>query len=200
MELHAAYPNPPYYGTPRHLRRLTDIKWTGDTSDRNVHTKWNPEVDMKIPAGSEFVNPLPEKSNHFNCVFVFHKKSRTFHCDDTIMYADNPGFLLKMGGFKAKSMQFHVSMKGPGLYPTPEAPFQFRDWMNAIIAEWDFDNICTAHFGNKVGGAKEQLKELVKSCEPLFQKLSDKKKKNKDNKTDDKDQTSTYNVNGDECG
>jgi len=196
---HAAYPLPPYYGTPRHLRRLTDIKWAGSLDDCKVQSKWSPEIEMRIPAGAEFVNPLPEKTNHFNCVFVFHKESRTIHVDDTIMYAENPGFLLKLGGFKSGSMQFHVSMKGPGLHSNPESPFAFRDWVKSIIADWDFDNICTAHFGNKVGGAKQQLTELLNNTEKTFQELSEKKKKKHDpNKPEE--EVPSYNVNGEECG
>jgi glyoxylase-like metal-dependent hydrolase (beta-lactamase superfamily II) len=46
-----AYPKAQYYGTPRHLRRLTQIPWTGSLEDCNVRKKWEPEVEMKIPAG-----------------------------------------------------------------------------------------------------------------------------------------------------
>ncbi|CAF3965228.1 unnamed protein product, partial [Rotaria sp. Silwood1] len=73
-----------YYGTPRHLRRLTEIPWRGDLTDCNVRKKWEPEVEMRIPAGAEFVNPQPESRNHFISVFVYHRASRTLHVDDTI--------------------------------------------------------------------------------------------------------------------
>lgn len=45
------YPKPAYYGTPRHLRRLTDIPWKGNLDDCEVRKKWEPEVEMRIPAG-----------------------------------------------------------------------------------------------------------------------------------------------------
>jgi len=45
------YPKPAYYGTPRHLRRLTEIPWAGSLDDCNVRTKWQPDVEMRIPAG-----------------------------------------------------------------------------------------------------------------------------------------------------
>ena len=45
------YPKAAYYGTPRHLRRLTDIPWAGDLDDCNVRKKWEPDVYMRIPAG-----------------------------------------------------------------------------------------------------------------------------------------------------
>jgi hypothetical protein len=46
-----AYPNAAYYGTPRHLRRLTKIPWTGSLDDCRVKTKWEPDVELRIPAG-----------------------------------------------------------------------------------------------------------------------------------------------------
>jgi len=151
---------------------------------------------MSIPDGAEFVDPLPEKSNHFSCCFVYHRNSRTIHCDDTIMYSVDPGFLLKLGGFKKGTMCFHVSIKGVGLKPDPEAPFRFRNWVLSIIQDWDFDNICTAHFGNKIGGAKLQLEHLVKDTEPLFQQLS-KKREDKDYKAEEHE---PHNAEGAECG
>ncbi len=49
-----AYPNAHYYGTPRHLRRLTHIPWVGSLEDCNVRKKWQPEIEMRIPAGKKF--------------------------------------------------------------------------------------------------------------------------------------------------
>jgi len=46
-----AYPNAAYYGTPRHLRRLTDIPWAGSLGDCSVRSQWEPEIEMRIPAG-----------------------------------------------------------------------------------------------------------------------------------------------------
>ena len=48
---HQAYPKANYYGTPRHLRRLTQIPWCGTLEDANVRKKWEPEVELRIPAG-----------------------------------------------------------------------------------------------------------------------------------------------------
>ena len=45
------YPKAAYYGTPRHLRRLTEIPWAGNLDDCNVRKKWEPDVEMRIPAG-----------------------------------------------------------------------------------------------------------------------------------------------------
>lgn len=166
------YPKALYYGTPRHLRVVKSVKWEGDLKSSCNRGKWLPEIDMSIPDGAEFVAPLPEKTNHFSCVFVFHAKSGTIHINDTIMVGFKPGVLLKLGGFKHGDLSFHPSLKGPGLYQTENAPFLFRDWLKGVITNWDFDNICAAHMGNKLGGAKLALTELIDKSESLFQKLS----------------------------
>lgn len=46
------YPDAKYYGTPRHLRNLKDIKWTGQLDDNKESlSRWEPEVELRIPAG-----------------------------------------------------------------------------------------------------------------------------------------------------
>jgi len=199
---HEQYPNCPYYGTPRHIRKLSEkIKWAGSLDDERIRRKWEPEVEMRIPDGAEFVDPQPEKSNHFVSVFLFHRPSRTLHIDDTLLYSTKPGFLLKIAGFKDGIMAFHPAIKSTGLYPTAEAPFQFRDWMRQILIDWDFDNVCFAHMGNKLGGAKQMVEETLTKAEPLFQKLSDKNRKN--NPTGaipHHEERESMNVSGDECG
>ena len=46
-----AYPQAAYYGTPRHLYILPQIPWLGSVDDCNVRRKWEPDVEMRIPAG-----------------------------------------------------------------------------------------------------------------------------------------------------
>jgi hypothetical protein len=169
-----AYPNTRYYGTPRHLRTISEIPWAGNVNDEYTRKQWEPDLEMRIPAGSEFVNPLPPDTNHFSNVFVYHRKSRSIHNDDTILYSSHPGFLISLAGFKDGSMSFHPSIKSVGLFPTPDAPRQFREWVLGIIRDWDFDNILSAHNGNKIGGAKQQLMETLQKAEKLLNKLSEK--------------------------
>jgi len=193
-----AYPNAPFYGSPRHLKKLPDIKWEGNLNDCKVRTKWEPEVQMRIPEGSEFV--APEDGNHFSCVFVFHPSSRTLHVDDTIMYSINPGFLMRLGGFKHGDMCFHPSLK-KSFYPTAEAPYQFRDFLRSVLTEWDFDNLCTAHFGAKVGGAKKQMDDLLVGAEPIFKKISDQNAKiSVPQPEKEEDNSKEINISGNECG
>jgi hypothetical protein len=131
---------------------------------------------MRIPAGAEFVNPQPERTNHFSNVFVFHKPSRTFHVDDTLMVFNNPGFLLRRGaGLKDGGMYFHLSITNHGLLPHPDSPKQFYCWMEKMIHDWDFDSIVTAHNGVQVGGAKEKLKELMNRFEKKMAELTKQK-------------------------
>lgn len=73
-------------GTPRHIKMIKDIPWVrlfhapntiqslvltlavflwqaGETMESKG--QWEPEIEMRIPAGSEYVDPKPPKSNHF---------------------------------------------------------------------------------------------------------------------------------------
>jgi len=198
-EMHSLFPDATYYGAPRHLKLFPNIKWSGDLNDCHVRDLWKPAVEIRIPAGAEFVAPLPESNNHFSCAFVFHKQSSTLHVDDTIFVAENPGFLLKLFGYKKGSMSFHPTLKSVGLLPHPEAPFQFRDFILGVLKDWAPNNIVTAHLGNKIGGTSEQLAQLTKDAEPLFVKLSEKRKK-PGYKPEVDEKEHNYNVEGNSCG
>jgi len=65
-----------------------------------------------------------------------------------------------------------------------------------VINDWNFDNIVAAHTGNKIGGARDQLKVLLDAAEPLFAKLSERNKK----KHTPIDSEHGHNVHGNECG
>lgn len=46
------YPDAKYYGTPRHIRNVKDVKWTGQLdNNKESLSKWEPEVELRIPAG-----------------------------------------------------------------------------------------------------------------------------------------------------
>lgn len=171
------YPKPAYFGTPRHLRVQKGIPWKGHVGDTRVREQWAPEVQMRIPAGGEFENPLPESTNHFSSCWLYHAPTKTVHVDDTIMLICKPGFLLRLGGLSDGQMRFHPSMTGPGLYPHTGAPNEFRDWVLQTCKDWQFDNFCAAHMGNKLGGAHEDLRLLVLKNEALFAKLTSQRLK-----------------------
>ncbi|CAF1486205.1 unnamed protein product [Rotaria sordida] len=194
------YSKAAYYGTPRHLRRLTKIPWAGDLNDYNIRKKWEPDIEMRIPAGAEFINPQPESTNHFVSVFVYHTASQTLHVNDTIMYAEKPGFLLKLFGCKDGAIAFHPSIKTSGLYSTRDAPYLFRDWMHHLLYDWPFENMCCAHIGVKLGGAYTDVVTLLHNSEPLFAELSEKNRKRIPlGRTSSSDQTH-ININDNECG
>jgi len=204
-----AYPKAQYIGTPRHIRNQKSIPWAADISEDEVRARWAPDIEMRIPAGSEFNAPHPEAINHFNSVWVYHRPSRTVHIDDTVCYFEKPGVLLKAAGKKHDHMEFHISLKGPGLYPTPDAPKIFKKWVLDILNDWDFDNMCTAHTGNKIGGAKEALRHTLEKAEHTFQSLEKHHANNTplEQDPDDQDPDGTnpkdcekYNVDGTECG
>jgi len=174
LPFYELYPNPKYYGTPRHLKVIPKIPWRGDLRYAEIRDQWLPTIHMRIPAGAEFVAPMPEKKNHFSCVWIFHPPSKTIHQDDTVMITGKPSLVVKLGGYKSDSMRFHQSMETTGLYHAPEAPLLFRDWVLEVLRDWDFDNICAAHFCSRFGGAKEQLKHLVEGSQKTFDKLSKK--------------------------
>lgn len=194
-----AYPKAPYYGTPRHLRIQPDIPWAGNIRDHL--NKWEDQVFMRIPDGAEFVQPLPEESNHFNSVWVFVPSARTLHVDDTVLNISDPNFLLRIVGVRGNQLFFHPSIRGPGLYPTPQAPDQFKSWLEAVIRDWDFDTICVAHKDNVVSDGKQKLKDALLNLQPTLDKL---KERNKDGnvKYDEEDlkKCAEYNVKGAECG
>ena len=149
--------------------------------------------------GGEFLNPQA-LSNHLMSVFIYHRLSRTLHVDDTINYTDKLDFLFKLFGVAHGAMAFHPSIKEAGLHPTAEAPYVFRDWMNSMLFDWPFDNICCAHLGVKIGGAHAQVVELLNNTEPLFAKLSERnRKKNPEGELSEGDNFNT-DITGDECG
>ena len=168
---HQAYPRLRFIGCPRHLRNLPEIPWAGEI--REHLTDWAPEVQMRIPAGAEFVAPLPELSNHFACVFVCHQPSRMVHVDDTVnLYTKDVGLLLRLVGVKQGEFGFHPSIKGPGLFSTPEAPTQFSEWFQSLLNDWDVDAICCAHRDVMVGGARPLLQKALDDIQPLLRKIS----------------------------
>lgn len=170
----AEYPTLRYYGTPRHLNVSSTVTWTGTVFDLSVQEQWEPDVSMRIPDGAEFVNPTPD--NHFAGVFVFHRASKAIHVDDTVCYFEDPGCILSCIGAKQGSMKFHTSLTSVGLLPTPEAPYDFKNWMQKVIDDWDFDIICTAHTGNKIQGAKAQLQQTLDQTESTFARISERNK------------------------
>jgi hypothetical protein len=131
--------------------------------------------------GAEFVQPLPESSNHLSSVFVYHRPSRTVHIDDTIMFSSKGNLLLKLLIYRNGNMDFHPSIRNVGLYPSSDGPLMFRDWMRQLLHDWPLENMCCAHTGVKRGNAHAALTVLVDRYDTLFVRMSEKNRKRKDN-------------------
>eukprot|EP01111_Echinosteliopsis_oligospora_P016558 TRINITY_DN692_c0_g1_i1.p1 TRINITY_DN692_c0_g1~~TRINITY_DN692_c0_g1_i1.p1 ORF type:complete len:284 (+),score=65.99 TRINITY_DN692_c0_g1_i1:30-881(+) len=171
---YAAYPDVPFYGTPRHLRIEPSIPWAGNVTDPSVRTKWS-EVQMRIPTGAEFIDPQPESENHFAGMFVFHNESHNIHIDDTIMVEPaNASWIIKHEFFPNGPLAFHPTLKTVGICHFESAPGDFENFITGLINDWDFDNILGAHMGRFIGGAKEQLATLLKDTQPVFEELTQK--------------------------
>jgi len=198
---YAAYPDVPFYGTPRHLRTQPQIPWKDDITKHL--NDWNPDIELRIPAGAEWVAPVPEDSNHFVSIWVYSPLARTVHVDDSInCYHGVPSPILAVIGKKQDALAFHPSMSGPGLHPTPEAPIDFLVWLKQLLVDWDFDNICCAHLGVKLGGARQDVANLLNSEESDIRKMAaaNAKAQAKKPKKQKGESCSRYNVSGNECG
>jgi len=178
---HVCYPSSStrkWFGCPRHLAMFTvdegknPITWSGDLRCCEVRKMYEPDVAMQIPAGSEFVDPKPPTSNHFSTVFVLHRSSKTLHVDDCIMYFDKPSALMRLFGKKCHSMEFHNSICGPGLYPTEQAPMDFKNWLSKLLDEWEIDHIVAAHMGNCYNNGNDKLRKCLDDAEATFIKIA----------------------------
>ena len=169
------YPGLPYFGTPRHLRNIQSVKWSGSLNDEAVRSKWEHEgIFMRIPDGTDFIYP----TKHFAAVFVFHEGSKTLFVDDTLCYWQNPSFLQQtLLGARKGTLNFHATANKEDLYLNAESPLLFLKWTRQIIVDWDFCNICTAHSGNLIGSGKEQLGILVEASYGRLRLVSEKIKR-----------------------
>lgn len=97
-------------------------------------------------------------------------------------YFDQPvrkiGVLAAVLGIKHDTLAFHASIKGSGLNSTVDAPDQFIQWTEGILADWDFDNICTAHNGNCIGCANQRLRTLLDESQGTFDKIRERNAQN----------------------
>eukprot|EP01039_Chlorochromonas_danica_P005635 gene5635-6215_t len=167
---HRLYPNTRYYGCPRHLKKVS-IPWTGSLVDPAILSSWEDQgVFLRVPDGTDILTPAED--NHLSCVFVFHRESRTIHIDDTIMYFEHSSCFLRCLGAHAGDMDFWAGGLKKGLKNTKEAPLEFKNFIQSVINDWDFDNVCTAHVGNMVGGAKALMQRTLEKATPALEKIA----------------------------
>lgn len=163
------YPNAPYYGTSRHLKRIP-IPWAGDITAPENLSRWEQYgVFIRVPEGAEVV-PADE-SNHFSGLFVFHQASRTLFNDDTILHFSHPGCVLRCVGKTHGTAEFW-DLKG--LKTEKGAPLAFQTFIEGVLNDWDIDNLVLAHTGNVIGGGKDKLRETLNKARPALEKLDKK--------------------------
>ncbi|KAI9322947.1 hypothetical protein DFJ73DRAFT_875419 [Zopfochytrium polystomum] len=164
------YPDKECWGTKRHLRVCDGIKWAGDIT--TVLTKWNPDVHLRVPVGTDFDDPTPD-NNHFAGLFVFHPSSKTLHVDDTLMLggADSPFLFRSAVGVRLGEVGFHPTLTGPGIRDEPGAPEQFRCFIEGVCDDWEFENLVAAHKGVLQGGARGKVREALARATPTLMKM-----------------------------
>jgi len=173
---HELYPKCKLYGTPRHIRRLQELPWEPQTVDMCLGCWAKEGVEMRIPAGADFVDP--HEDNHFAGVFVFHLESKSLFNDDTLMFYswDHPGRIINcILPCIGNTLTLHPTLmdgdSNTGLQTKPSAVRDFRVFFEGVLREWDFDIICTAHTGIKVGGAKALATEMWRQYDPSLRAL-----------------------------
>jgi hypothetical protein len=176
-----------WFGTPRHLRRLSaEIPWQRATvCSASVQNHWADRgVQLRLPPNdcAEFNDPQPAASNHFNNVFVFHRRSKCVHNDDCLCYFDSP--LTRMGkvtlvlpDVSHDNLAFHASMHVSGLRKTPEAPPLFANWVEGLCSDWDFECMASAHNGVLKGGANARVRKLLTHTRPKLHALAEENSK-----------------------
>mmetsp|Transcript_30409 Transcript_30409/g.61903 ORF Transcript_30409/g.61903 Transcript_30409/m.61903 type:complete len:974 (+) Transcript_30409:172-3093(+) len=153
-----------YYGTPRHLRTLPQIPWIGDVSDPAVQRLWVEDgVHMRVPAGTEFVDPQPPESNHLSSLLVYHERSKCVHNDDCFcLYQSKRSSmgtqaLASLSGVKNGELNFHPSFTRGALTD----PKGFQSSIESILEDWPMECLCTAHNGRVYRGANTKIRQLL---------------------------------------
>lgn len=158
------YPHAKYYGCPRHLEKFKNIQWAGDLQHASVRQQFEPHLLLSAPDGIDM-----EEGHRASTILVFHPASGIMHVNDLFQYFVDPPLVLRMTGVKPGVLGFHAKVLSvPLLYD----PIAFLLWLKKILDEWDIQIICAAHGGNKVGGGKQALADLVKDSEEKLVKLA----------------------------
>ncbi|MGB5411382.1 MAG: hypothetical protein WBN09_07625 [Woeseiaceae bacterium] len=144
---HEQYPDAKLYGTQRHVDRFPELPWQPELSESDACAAlFADDLDFSIPAGVDFISS--NEHLHFSSVLAYHRKSRTIHSDDTLMYLELPGLL---GMLKKAEVQFHMTL-AKTLERRPGAAQDFRDWATGLAAQWsDARNLCAAHSAALLG-------------------------------------------------
>lgn len=139
--LHELYPDAKLYGTARHRELADDLPWQDlKTEDPELHQRYAGDFDFSIPRGVDFISKDPKL--HFSSVLAFHKRSRTLHVDDTVLFLKLPPVIR---WFKRDMTRFHMTLPKV-LEKRAGAASDFRAWAGELIERCaEVDNLCAAH-------------------------------------------------------
>jgi hypothetical protein len=140
--MHRQFPQARFYGTARHLERISDLPWEETlTEDPALHEQYAEDFDFSVPRGVDFISD--DQNVHFSSVLVLHRASQTIHSDDTLMYLKLPALARLVG--LGDDVSFHI-MLAKALERREGATRDFRDWATDLTEQWkDAENLCAAH-------------------------------------------------------
>lgn len=150
--MHRAYPDAALYGTSRHLAKLPELPWQDQRCESGVLAEaFGDDFDFSIPQGVPLV--CDDESVHFSSILALHRKSRTIHVDDTLVYLDKgfPMNILPMN----RRVDFHPTL-AKALEPVAGAADAFREWAIDLGVRWaDASRIAAAHNAVRALGPEE---------------------------------------------
>ncbi len=144
---HQLYPEARLYGTRRHIDKFPDLPWQPElTESEECAAIFAEDFEFSIPAGVDFI--ASNEHLHFSSVLAYHKKSKTIHSDDTLMYVQLPW---PMGKVVKPEVTFHMTLPQT-LQKRAGAANEFRQWAAGLAEQWgDAVNLCAAHSATLVG-------------------------------------------------
>ena len=126
---------------------------------------------MRIPPGCDF--KTPDHNNHFCGIFAYHKESKTLYNDDTINFTSRKhnGRILNLcypciGDTLSLHPQTYSHDSELGLFNKKESVLEFKKFLEDVQKDWDFENICTAHWGNVIGNGNLLFQTLLDANVP----------------------------------
>ena len=145
--VHESYPKAKLYGTARHVERFADLPWEElHTEDPALHELFADDFDFTVPRGVDFISS--NENLHFSSVLAYHRASKSWHVDDTLMYVRMPKLLRLL---EPDVTRFHPTLSKV-LERRPGAARDFREWARELIERSrDAENLCAAHSGTLRG-------------------------------------------------
>jgi hypothetical protein len=140
-KMHGDYPNAKLYGTQRHTDKFPKLPWQTELTNSNEFASlFSEDFEFSVPRGVDFISK--NEDLHFSSVLAYHKKSKTIHVDDTLMYLQLPGLL---SALKPPEVSFHMTLSKT-LERRKVAADDFRLWVADVAEQWSAAEVlCAAH-------------------------------------------------------